>query len=62
MLDNPDVDAKPTIDMASNESDFVGLQLIDLLARRCSVPPPRLTEPGPNPNEVQKLLLPCKSS
>jgi nitroreductase len=56
MLDNPDVDAGQTTDTASHESDFLGLQLIDLLARRRSVAPLRLSEPGPSPDEVRKLL------
>jgi hypothetical protein len=57
MLDNHDVAADQTTDTASHESDLLGSQLIDLLARRRSVAPLWLSEPGPSPDEVQKLPL-----
>jgi nitroreductase len=54
MLDNPDT-SKPT-QKSSHDLPDPGSHLIDLLMQRRSVSPLRLGEPGPNPDEVRKLL------
>lgn len=56
MLEDPDIGARRQMEAASDTSNSVGRQLLDLLARRRSVPPLRLGEPGPNQDEIVKLL------
>jgi nitroreductase len=53
MLENP---RPATADPAPSSTDLFRSKLLDLLARRRSVPPLQLGEPGPSQEEVQKLL------
>jgi nitroreductase len=54
MLDNPDT-SKPT-HKSFHDLPELGSRLIDLLMQRRSVSPLKLGEPGPNPDEIRKLL------
>lgn len=56
MLDSPQIESAEASQSASCESNRPGLQLVDLLARRCSLPALRLGEPGLEPDEIRRLL------
>jgi nitroreductase len=56
MLNDPDGNVDRTTDMHSGELNALGTQLIDVLACRRSIPPLRLTEPGPSLHQIERLL------
>ena len=55
MLDSSEQKIDRFIGACSSQAKC-GAQLIDVLACRRSVPPLRLTEPGPSPDQTEKLL------
>ena len=56
MLDNPEARVGPAGETASWERTVLRRQFLDLLERRRSVTPLRLCEPGPNSEELRRML------
>lgn len=56
MLDERDINGRHNTQAESINPNSIGRQLVGLLARRRSVTPIHLAEPGPSPDEIKKLL------